>query len=201
MINLIFCAIVKVGKKKCVDLFEKYLIINIDNIQRKYAIRSRYGINKNLTTGPDLQNIIKSDNDKGVTSHTLYSYQYFANKVHRVDHIFLFSYTSFSFFFYLLFYRFPLISLASSLLHQTLGPHLIARGGVGEEGSMRRKSARRHREISTAFLFVDFFFFLFFYICERSGKNGWQFLTVFLSDLNVTGPFFLHLSFCLRATL
>lgn len=48
-------------------LFEKYLIINIDNIQRKYAIRSRYGINKNLTTGPDLQNIIKSDNDKGVT--------------------------------------------------------------------------------------------------------------------------------------
>lgn len=75
-------------------LFEKYLIINIDNIQRKYAIRSRYGINKNLTTGPDLQNIIKSDNDKDVTSHTLYSYQYFANKV-RVDHIFFLSYTCF----------------------------------------------------------------------------------------------------------
>lgn len=52
-------------------LFEKYLIINIDNIQRKYAIRSRYGSNKNLTTGPDLQNIIKSDNDKGVPYDTL----------------------------------------------------------------------------------------------------------------------------------
>lgn len=100
--NLILCTIVYEGKKKSVDLFEKYLIINIDNIQRKYAIRSRYGINKNLTTGPDLQNIIKSDNDKGVTSHTLYSYQYFANKVHRVDHIFLFSYTSFSFFLFTL---------------------------------------------------------------------------------------------------
>lgn len=48
-------------------LFEKYLIINIDNIQRKYAIRSRYGSNKNLISGPDLQNIIKSDNDKGIT--------------------------------------------------------------------------------------------------------------------------------------
>lgn len=88
---IVFYIIVGIEKKKSVDLFEKYLIINIDNIQRKYAIRSRYGINKNLTTGPDLQNIIKSDNDKGVTGHTLYSYQYFANKVHRVDHIFLLS--------------------------------------------------------------------------------------------------------------
>lgn len=90
-------------EEKKMNLFEKYLIINIDNIQRKYAIRSRYGINKNLTTGPDLQNIIKSDNDKGATSRTSYSYQYFANKVHRVDHIFLLSYTSSSsspFFFY-----------------------------------------------------------------------------------------------------
>lgn len=116
MMNFILCTIVvgmKAGKKRNVDLFEKYLIINIDNIQRKYAIRSRYGINKNLTTGPDLQNIIKSDNDKGVTRHTLYSYQYFANKVYRVDHIFSLSYTSFL---SLLFYRFPLISLASSLL-------------------------------------------------------------------------------------
>lgn len=71
-------------------LFEKYLIINIDNIQRKYAIRSRYGINKNLTTGPDLQNIIKSDNDKGCReSHLIFLSQYFANKIHRVDHIIL----------------------------------------------------------------------------------------------------------------
>lgn len=27
---------------KAVELFEKYLIINIDNIQRKYAIRTHY---------------------------------------------------------------------------------------------------------------------------------------------------------------
>ena len=49
---------IKVGKKKNVDLFEKYLIINIDDIQRKYAIKSRYEINKNLTAaGPDFYKI------------------------------------------------------------------------------------------------------------------------------------------------
>lgn len=146
--------------RKDSDLFEKYLIINIDNIQRKYAIRSRYGINKNLTTGPDLQNIIKSDNDKGVTSHTLYSYQYFANKVHRVDHIFLLSYTSFLF---LLFYRFPLISLASSLLRWTLGPHkspMRVWGGNPQEDT---------GDINGVSLCGFLFFFFFFYTGERSG--------------------------------
>jgi len=149
----------KAGKKKNVVLFEKYLIINIDNIQRKYAIRSRYGINKNLTTGPDLQNIIKSDNDKGVTSHTLYSYQYFANKIHRVDHIFLLSYISFLFSFFLIFINFSCkFAIASNL---RLAQIAYAR----YEMEIHKET---QREISTAFLFVNF---ISLYLREKRKKQ------------------------------
>lgn len=81
-------------------LFEKYLIINIDNIQRKYAIRSRYGSNKNLTTGPDLQNIIKSDNDKGVPNDTPCTPISILQLKFRVDRILV---LSILFFFFLLY--------------------------------------------------------------------------------------------------
>ena len=81
-------------------LFEKYLIINIDNIQRKYAIRSRYGSNKNLTTGPDLQNIIKSDNDKGVPNDTPCTPISILQLKFRVDRILVLSILFFFFFFF-----------------------------------------------------------------------------------------------------
>lgn len=83
-------------------LFEKYLIINIDNIQRKYAIRSRYGSNKNLTTGPDLQNIIKSDNDKGVPNDTPCTPISILQLKFRVDRILV---LSILFFFFVVFFN------------------------------------------------------------------------------------------------
>jgi len=171
------------GAEKNIDLFEKYLIINIDNIQRKYAIRSRYEINKNLTTGPDLQNIIKSNNDKGVTSHTLYSYQYFANKIHRVDHIFLLSYL---FSFFLFFYRFPLIFSCKFAI--ALNSRLAQIAYVRFEEEIRKETQRDINDVS---LCGFLFFFTFAREAEKTDGNFsyFDFFSAIRTSLDISSSF------------
>lgn len=169
-------------------LFEKYLIINIDNIQRKYAIRSRYGINKNLTTGPDLQNIIKSDNDKGCReSHLIFLSQYFANKIHRVDHIIL----------ALLHFRSVIFFILSSLISweraTAFQPAVAGCGSLicAYEGEIRN-GIQGHQQ---AFPLADFIllFFIFLYNCEREAKKQVAISFSFPSDFNIS-PGIIH--FC-----
>lgn len=117
-------------------LFEKYLIINIDNIQRKYAIRSRYGSNKNLTTGPDLQNIIKSDNDKGVPNDTPCTPISILQLKFRVDRILVLS---------ILFFFFLLYSLTWCFFFVIFNSYLFI--------------------ILFTYLFIFFFYFFAFFSC------------------------------------
>lgn len=79
---------------------------------------------------------------------------------------------------------------------------------LSRAGGMRRKSARRHREISTAFLYVDFFFFfLFFFTFARKAEKtvmAISAVSIFLQRSKrhwVIFPSFVILSSCYLITI